>query len=191
MPHKHPTNAETTKISRRTNIVITSIICIVTLLVAMIGFIWRPMFLQQWKNTPASDIEPTTLSHPWHVIFEHKFPANYWTKGVHSFLFDTNCPIDINSTSENGPTNAFSVDRTAPIQKSVVFIRRRGLYLTEFDGDAFGHFVHPSQETVAVYSLSAFSFEDANRLKYECKVSIKIDGGTFVDLSPTEIDKEQ
>ncbi|HXD10994.1 MAG TPA: hypothetical protein VN653_13095, partial [Anaerolineales bacterium] len=91
----------------------------------------------------------------------------------------------------NGPTNPFSVDRTAKIQNSTVFIRRRGFYRTEVRGDAFGHVMHPSQETAAIYSLFALSFEDAQRLKEECKVSIKIDDGSFEELSPTRIDKSQ
>ena len=191
MPQKQPTNAMLIKISGRTNIITTPLTCIIIFLVAIIGFIWGSIFLQKWTSTPTPTIEPTTPSRDWYVIFEHKFPTNYWAEGVHSFLFDADCPFGINSTSENGPTNAFSVDRTANIQISTVFIRRRGLYLTEIKGDAFGHFVHPSQETAAIYSLFALSFEDAKRLKAECKVSIKIDNGSFVDLTPAKIDKPQ
>jgi hypothetical protein len=191
MPEKQPTNSELTKVSARSNIISTFIASIVTLLVAIVGVVLGPIFLHQWASTPTPTIEPTHLSRDWYVIFELRFPANYWAEGVHSFLFDADCPFGMSSTSENGPTNAFSVDRTAEIQDSTVFIRRRGLYLTEIKGDAFGHFIHPSQETAAIYTLFALSFEDAKRLRDECKVAIKIDDGSFVDLAPTELDKIQ
>lgn len=164
---------------------------IVTFLVVIIGILWGSIFLQKRTSTPTPTIEPTTPSNDWYVIFEIKFPANYWTEGIHSFLFDADCPFGIIATSENGPTNSFSVDRTAEIQNSIVFIRRRGLYLTEIEGDAFGHLIHPSQETAAIYSLFTLSFEDAKRLKDECKVSIKIDDGAVLDLKPIRIGKAQ
>jgi len=164
---------------------------IVTLLVAMVGFIWGSLFLQKRISAPTPTIEPTVSSQRWYVIFELKFPANYWAAGVHSFLFNADCPSGIKSTSENGPTNPFSVDRTAKIQNSTVFIRRRGLYLTEIKGDAFGHLIHPSQETAAIYSLFALSLEDAKRLQAECKVSIKIDNGPSVYLTAMKIDHTQ
>lgn len=160
---------------------------IATSLVAIIGFIWGSLFLQKQTSPPT----PTIESHRWYVIFELKFPANYWAEGVHSFLFDADCPLDINATNENGPANSFSVDRTAQIQNSTVFIRRRGLYLTEIEGDAFGHLIHPSQETAAIYSLFALSLEGAKRLQAECKVLIKIDNGPFVNLTAMKIDKTQ
>jgi hypothetical protein len=189
LPQKQSANAKPTKIAAKTNVITTSIVGIITLLVVFLGFIWKPIFLPKWTSTPTAIIEPTIPSRDWYVIFEHKFPANYWAEGVHSFLFDADCPLGINSKSENGPTNAFSVNRTAKIQSSTVFIRKRGLYLTEINGDAFGHFIHPSQETAAIYSLFVLSFEEAERLKNECKVSIKIDNGSSVDLTPTKIDK--
>lgn len=159
---------------------------IVILLVAIIGLIWGSLFLQERTSIPT----PTIKSHGWYAIFELKFRANYWAPGVHSFLFDADCSSGIKSTSENGPTNPFSVDSTANIQNSTVFIRRRGLYLTEIRGDAFGHLIHPSQETAAIYSLLTSSLEDAKRLQNECKVSIKIDDGPFVNMTVTKIDYE-
>ena len=160
---------------------------IVILLVAMIGFIWGSSFLQKRISAPT----PTIESHNWYVICELKFPVNYWAEGVHSFLFDADCPLDIKATSESGPTNSFSVDSIAKIQNSTVFIRRRGLYLTEIEGDAFGHLIHPSQETTAVYSLFALSLEDAKQLQDECKVLIKIDNGPFLNLTAIKIDRAQ
>jgi hypothetical protein len=189
MPEKQPTKSELTKVSARSNKISTCIASLVILLVAMVGVVGGPIFLHRWVSTQTPAIEPTPLSRDWYVIFELRFPANYWAEGVHRFLFDADCPKGINSTSENGPTNAFSVDRTAKIQNSTVFIRRRGLYLTEIKGDAFGHFIHPSQETAAIYSLFASSFEDAKRLKDECQVLIKIDDGASVGLTPTKLDK--
>jgi hypothetical protein len=191
MPRKKLSDTGIAKNPARTNIIAIIITILVTLFVAIVGFILGPIFLQKLTGTPTPTIEPTAPSRGWYVIFELKFPANYWAEGVHSFLFESDCPPDINSTSENGPTNAFSVDRTAQIQNSTVFIRRRGLYLTEIKGDAFGHLFHPSQETAAVYSLFTSSFEDAKRLQDECKVSIKIDDGPFVNLTATKIDKIQ
>jgi hypothetical protein len=179
------------KFAARKNSIATVITGIITLLLTMIVFLGGSLFLQKWTSVPTPTIEPTRPSHGWYVIFELKFPANYWAEGIHSFLFDADCPFDINATSENGRTNSFSVDRTAEIQDSIVFIRRRGLYLTQIKGDAFGHSIHPSQQTAAIYSLSALSFENAKRLKDECKVSIKIDDGSFVELTPTKIDKTQ
>jgi len=187
MPKKQLTDTEMTKISARARIITTVMIGIVTLLVAMIGFIRGSLSLQKRTSAPI----PTSESQRWYVIFELKFPANTWAEGVHSFLFDADCPVDIQSKSENGPTNPFSVDSTAKIQNSTVFIRRRGLYLTEIDGDAFGHLIHPSQETAAVYSLFVSSPEDAKRLQAECKVIIKIDNRPFVNLTAIRIDKTQ
>ena len=177
------------KNSARASIITTVIAGIVTLLVAIMGFIWGPLFLQKRTNAPTPTLEATMPSHGWYVIFELKFPANYWAEGIHSFLFDADCPFGINSTSENGPTNSFSVNKTAKIQNSTVFIRRRGLYLTEIEGDAFGHLIHPFQETAAIYSLFALSLEDAKRLQDECKVLIKIDNGPFVNLTAMKIEK--
>lgn len=185
MPKKQLADIAIEETSARTSIITIAITSIATLLI--IGYFWGPIFLQTLKPTN----EPTPLSRDWYVIFELKFAANYWTEGVHNFLFNADCPPGIDATSENGPTNPFSVDRTAEIKQSTVFIRRRGLYFTEIKGDAFGHAIHPSQETAAVYSLAAVSFEDAKRVKEECKISIRIDDGPFVGLAPTRIDKTQ
>ena len=191
MPKKQLPDAEKARISAESNMITTIITSILTFLVVIMGFLWGSIFLQKRTSTPTPAIEPTTPSNDWYVIFELKFPANYWTEGIHSFLFDADCPFGIIATSENGPTNSFSVDRTAEIQNSTVFIRRRGLYLTEIEGDAFGHLIHPFQETAAIYSLFTLSFEDAKRLKDGCQVSIKIDDESFVDLTPIKIDKTQ
>jgi len=177
-------------ISART-IITTIVTSIVILLVAIIGFVWGSLFLQKQISAPTPAIESIITSQRWYVIFELKFPANYWTEGIHSFLFDANCPPGINAKSENGPTNPFSVDSTAKIQESTVFIRRRGLYLNEIEGDAFGHLIHPSQKTAVIYSLFVSSLEDAKRLQDQCKVSIKIDNDPFVKLIVIKIDKTQ
>ena len=191
MPKKQSVEEEIIKarISARANITVAVITGSVTLLVALISVIWGPMLLKTMNKEPSPTIEPTSATRDWYVIFELKFPAYYWTEGPHSYLFDANCPFGINSTGAEEPTYMFTVDKVAQIQKSTVFIRRRGLYLTEIEGDAFGHFIHPSQETAAIYSPFALSFEDAKRLRDECKVLITIDDKASMDLSPIKIDK--
>ena len=191
MPKTQLTDAKIVKFPTKTYIITTLIITIGTLFVAIISLFWESIIFENWTGTPTPAIELTTLPRDWYVVFELKFPVNYWTEGVHSLSFEANCPVDINSISENGPTNSFSVDRTAVIQQTTVFIRRRGLYLTEIKGDAFGHFIHPSQETAAIYSLFTLSFEDAKRLQDECKVFVKFDNGFLKKLPATRIGKIQ
>ena len=177
------------KIAQRTSIITTTITVLGSLLGILIAAIWGPILLHKWTSTPTPTVEPTSQSRDWYVIFELKFPPDYWSEGFHSYIFDADCPFGINSTDESEPAYSFSVDQTADIQNSTVFIRRRGLYLTEIEGDVLGHSVHPSQETAAIYSPFALSFEDAKRLQDECEVKIKIDDGVIVDLTPIKIDK--
>ena len=168
---------------------IAIIVAIIGLLGTIIATILGPIIVKKVTDTPTPTNTPTALARDWYVIFELKFPPDYWSEGLHSYLFDADCPFGINSTGESEPAYSFSVDRTADIQKSTVFIRRKGLYLTEIEGDILGFSIHPSQETTAIYSPFALSFEDAKRLQDECKVTIKIDNGAFVDLTPIKIDK--
>ena len=150
------------------------------------------VFVQpSFQDSLEGAFQQATAGGLWRDTYAASNSAEYWAEGVHSFLYDADCPPDIKATSENGPTNPFSVDSTAKIQNSTVFIRRRGLYLTEIKSDAFGHLIHPSQETAAVYSLFASSLEDAKRLQAECKVLIKIDNGLFVNMTAMKIDKTQ
>lgn len=154
---------------------------------------------QGYFRYPAKSIADTTpsintqspQSRGWYVVFELKFTSAYWAEGIHSYLFNADCPFGINSTGESEPTYSFSVDRTADIQNSIAFICRKGLHLTEIEGDIFGCSIHSSQETAAIYSPLALSFEDTKRLQDECEFKIKIDNRTFVDLIPIKIDKSK
>lgn len=177
------------KIAQRTSIITTTITVLGSLLGILIAAIWGPILLHKWTSTPTPTVEPTSQSRDWYVIFELKFPPNYWTEGIHSYLFDAQCPFGINSTGEDESTYSFTVGQTTQIQDSTVYIRRGGLFLSEIEGTSLGSFVHPFQETAAIYSPFALSFEDAERLQDECIVQIKIDNGTFVDLTPIKIDK--
>ena len=164
-------------------------LCLAIGLIAMIGSIPGPTIFLSWPGTFASLNGPTTPAGEWSIIFEHPFPANYWSEGVHSFSFSAECPAGINFHSENGPAYAFSVDPVAAIQDSTVFIRMRGLYLVAIRGDAFGHVIHPSQKTAAIYTLFAGSFADAKRLQNECTITMQIDSSYSIELSPLEINQ--
>lgn len=191
MSKKSLTNTEivAAKIAQRTSIITTTITVLGSLLGILIATIWGPILLQKWTSTPTPISESTIQTRDWYVLFELKFPPDYWSEGLHSYLFNADCPFGINSTGESEPTYSFSVDRAAEIQDSMIFIRRKGLYLTETEGDVFGHSIHPSQETAAIYSPFALSFDDAKRLQDECKVTIEIDNKASLDLSPIKIDK--
>jgi hypothetical protein len=168
---------------------IAIIVAIIGLLGTIIATILGPIIVKRATDTPTPVNTQSSQRRDWYVIFELKFPPNYWTEGLHSYLFDANCPFGINSTGENEPAYSFTVDPTTQIQTSIVYIRRGGLFLSEIQGDSLGNFIHPSQETAAIYSPFALAFEDAKQLKDECKVTIKIDNGTSMDLTPTSIDK--
>lgn len=160
-------------------------------IIAVTGSIQAPPFFSNRSGASAALQRPTEPAGDWYGIFEHPFPANYWAEGVHSFSYSADCPVEINTHTENGPAYAFSVDRTAAVQDSTVFIRMRGLYLVAIKGDAFGHTLHPSQKTTAIYTLFAGSFADANRLQNECKISMQFDSGLTVELSPLDINQFQ
>jgi len=191
MSKKQSTDTEIikAKISARTTIIAAIISGTVTLLAAIISVIWGPILLQKWTTTPTPTAEPTALSRDWYVIFELNFPPNYWTEGIHKYLFKANCPFSINSTKDDEPAYSFSVNPSAEIQNSVIYIRRKGLYDVEIQGTPLNLSINPSQETIALYGPFARSFEEAKQLRDRCKVQISVDDGPFTGLTATRIDK--
>ncbi len=139
--------------------------------------------------TPTTAITPTAAFRDWYAVFELKFPSGYWSEGIHSYIFDARCPFDINSTGADEATYSFTADHTTTLQNSTVYIRRKGLYLGEIETTTLGDALNPLQETAAVYTPYAFTFEDAQRLLNECQVQIRIDHGAFIPLTPLRVDK--
>jgi len=144
---------------------------------------------QETLRATSVTTSPPAPPRDWYVIFSHEFPAGYWNEGIHKYLFKADCPFSINSTKANEPPYSFSVRQGAELQDSMVYIRRGGLFLVEISGISFDDKINPSQATTAIYGPLALTFEDAKRLRDECKVRISIDDGEFTDLNPIRIDK--
>ena len=191
MPKKQPTDEEiiNAKISARTNIIVALITGFVTILVTLITVIWGPIWLKNMDKEPTPTVEPTSTPRDWYVIFELEFPSNYWAEGIHKYLFKADCPFGINSTGIKESSYSFSVKQTAEVQNTIVYIRRGGLYSVEIFGDKSDNTINSLQKTTAIYSPFTITFEDAKRLRDECKVDIQIDDGEFISLAPTRIDK--
>jgi hypothetical protein len=180
---------EKAKISARTTIVAAVISGMVTLLAAALTVVWGPVLLHKLTDAPTPTIAPTTVTRDWYVAFEHSFPANFWSEGIHKYLFKAECPFAINSTKADEPSYSFSVKQSAPIQNSGIYIRRKGLYDVKILGSPLNITINPSQETIAVYAPLATSYDEAQQLSDKCKVRISIDDGEFIDLAPTPIKK--
>jgi hypothetical protein len=191
MPKNQLTDAEVikAKIAARTSVITTIITVAGTLIGLAITAIWGPILLQKMNSTPTPTVQSTALPRNWYVVFELKFPSNYWAEGTHDYLFKAACPFSINSTKTDEPHYSFSVAQTATAKSSPIYIRRKGLFDVEILGASIGNTINPAQETIALYAPLATSFEEAKQLENECKVQISIDQGAFVDLSPTRIDK--
>jgi hypothetical protein len=191
MPKKQSQDIELekAKISARTTVIAATISGLVTLLAAVVTVVWGPIILHKLTDTPTPTIAPTSVSRNWYVIFEHSFPPNYWSEGVHKYLFKADCPFIINSTKADEPSYSFSVKDSAPIQNSKIYIRRKGLYDVEMRGTPLNISINTAQETVALYGPLAPSFEEAKKLMDSCKVQISIDDGAFIDLTAVRIDK--
>lgn len=153
----------------------------------------RSLEIAAAQTQQAMKIEsPTAIAQTrrdWYVLFVYEFPAGYWKEGMHKYYFKAVCPFGINSTGVDEPTYSLTVKQDTEPQKSTVYIRRGGLYLTEILGASYGDTLHPSQTTTAIYSPFATTFEDAERLRDECVVQMRVDDGEFIDLHPVGIDK--
>src|SRR6185503_18992034 len=134
-------------------------------------------------------VSPTDPPRKWYVIFSYEFPDNYWEEGIHNYLFKADCPFSINSTKSDEPPYALTVKKDAEILGTMVYIRRKALFLEEVLGTSISNTINPAQATTAIYGPLATTFEDAKRLKEECKVQITIDDGSSIDLIPGRIDK--
>ena len=192
MPKKQSPDLELekAKLSARTTIVAAVISGAVTLLAAVVTVIWGPIILHKLTDAPTPTTAPTAVTRDWYVVFEHTFPANTWSEGIHKYLFNAECPFSINSTKADEPSYSFSVKESVPVQNSKIYIRRRGLYDVEIAGTPLNNIsINPAQETTAVYGPLATSFEEAKQLRDKCKVQISIDDGEFIDLVPIRIDK--
>ena len=180
---------EKAKISARTTIIGAVITGVISLLAAVVTVIWGPLVVHKLTATSMPTPAPTAVSRRWFVVFEHSFPSNYWSEGVHKYLFKAACPLSINSTKADEPSYSLSVKQSAPMPNSKIYVRRRGLYDVEISGTPLNISINPAQETIALYAPLATSFEEAQKLRDSCKVQISIDDEAFLDLTPTRIDK--
>jgi hypothetical protein len=111
----------------------------------------------------------------WDATFEHRFPPGFWSVGAHEYLFDIRCTF----WDEPGTfTNTFRVSEDAELFYSDVYLRvnkvtdvLRSNALTE-PLDA----IHPSQRTVAQFTVQFPNFSAAASAATDCNILFSWDG---------------
>ncbi len=125
-----------------------------------------PSIAPQAKATDAAN---------WLVNFDYRFPANFWTIGSHSYLLETFCPTFADESTRYRKWNhTFEVSADTSLVSGDVFLRLSGLKDSQFRD--IGK-IHPSQPTVAGYTLSGMSRAEAELAFRDCRVTISWDKG--------------
>lgn len=134
---------------------------------------------QDQQTTPTSLTEEAN----WAVSFVYNFSVPFWTVGMHEYTISVVCPSfpDLRGTW----THTFEVSENAMQYPSAIYLRFVGLR-TEPLGttSTIIYTIHPTQSTVAIFSLTDLTSTKKDKIMAECNVLITWDGGFKNSLIP-------
>lgn len=109
----------------------------------------------------------TPTKREWAIPYQHEFPSGFWKEGNYSYTIEASCP---GTNSSAMGKSSFTVSSLESLKNESVFIRYTGLYddkiktHTRIDG------IHPSQKTIASYTIIAQNENDIVEKLKVCKI---------------------
>lgn len=133
-------------------------------------------------------IPPEALPGDWAISFEHPFPDDFWTIGVHRYGFFIDCPLLIQE-SYGSEWVFFYVteDEFLPVHEMPVYLRLGGLSFSPLAPISMDT-IRPKQATIAVVTLLGVSEEDAKlaTTSSDCVIMMNWDEKYTEILTPGE-----
>jgi len=129
---------------------------------------------------PPTQAQPATAGPAhWAVPFEYRFPAGFWSAGIHQYSLVGSC----SGEAPGSVTRDFTVsDNFAPITDDVYLrwaaLRKGNVYGEPVEG------INPSQSTVAAIVFDATTESEAELMAANCTGTVSWDGGAPQPLLP-------
>lgn len=119
---------------------------------------------------------------PWGVQFSLDLDAGFWVEGAHRYQIWLECPpLGPRQWSQHN----FESDTTSAVLADEIFVRFRGLSLTE-TGPTGIKLINEGQPTTALVTVIGLEEGVARSAAAECVAELRLDDGRVLELPPSE-----
>ena len=135
---------------------------------------------------PPTPAPPLPQDGNWILSFEYRFPASFWTPGLHTYTLALSCPHLSEPFDPKQWTQTFEVSENNQLLPNSTYLRITGLRtgpLTPYKVKS----IHPDQATVAFIALTELTRADAELGIHDCTGVVNWDGNPQRVLVAKEI----